>query len=346
MQLLMTVSLNRENFSKMTDAGEAYLYDKALIEVLDWESKEIVEQIEYHPLPKNIGPGGNIRVTGGCPWRGKWLQTSDTELVFYDTEDWTVEKVISLPSFNDLHGVTAVGDEIALVNTGLQMVQFFNAEGELIRETNLASSPAWETYDSQCDYRKVATTKPHEIHPNHAFKLSGQWWATRFHQKDAVNIENPDERIDIAVGNPHDGIVRGDYVYFTTTNARVVVANIYTKQVEQIVDLNELNPGHARIGWARGIEVDGNFAYVGFTRLRYTKWKEALRSLKDSISLPLRNSHIEKVDLLSCELVDDFDYGNARGAAIFTLMNYDRARGKIAQDAAVAVPSERILAAV
>lgn len=56
MQLLMTVSLNRENFSKMTDAGEAYLYDKALIEVLDWESKEIVEQIEYHPFQRTSGP--------------------------------------------------------------------------------------------------------------------------------------------------------------------------------------------------------------------------------------------------------------------------------------------------
>jgi hypothetical protein len=83
--------------------------------------------------------------------------------------------VISPPSFHDLHGVTIVDDEIAIANTGLDMVQFLDLSGRIVREVNLASVPTWERFDRATDYRRAVSTKPHEIHPNYLFQIDGQW---------------------------------------------------------------------------------------------------------------------------------------------------------------------------
>ena len=52
-----------------------------------------------------------------------------------------------------------------------------------------------------------------------------------------------------------------------------------------------------------------------------------LRSLKNARNLPVRNSHIEKLDLVRREVVDSYDYGRDGSCAIFTLIDYQRAIG-------------------
>lgn len=327
MHLLVTLSLPRPNILRSGDGREGHIFERALIEVVDWETREVVEEVDYTPPPENLGEGCSVRFTGGCAYDGRWFQCSGTEVVVYDPSDWSVERVISHPSFHDLHGLAVEGDEIAIANTGLEMVQILNRAGDIQREIPVAATPTWDRFDRSVDYRRVVSTKPHEVHPNHVFRIDGQWWVTRCLRQDAVNTENPDDRIDVRVGNPHDGIVRGDFVYFTTTNAHLVVASTITRKVEQVIDINALNEQGGRIGWCRGIEVHEYMAYVGFTRLRYSPWAETFKTAKDVMRGRKRVSHIERIDLARGELVDSYDYERHRSGAIFGLTALSRVVG-------------------
>lgn len=317
MQLAIAMSIPKPG---ITTEDEGTMFDRSRLEVLDWEQKTCVSAVEYRSPPEHLGPGCSQRFTGGCAHGGKWYQTTATEIVIYDpAKNWEIEAVISHPSFNDLHGLAVTKEEIILVNTGLEMIQFLSHDGEIRNEVNVANVPTWERFDRDFDYRTLGTTKPHEVHVNHVFRLDGAWWATRCLLKDAVNLDDPDDRIDVGVGNPHDGIVRDGLVYFTTTNAHLVIADTATRTVVEVIDLNRLNPHGLKIGWCRGLEVHGKFAYVGFSRLRRSKWHGTFDAAKDIVWGRKRNSHIEQIDMHRKEIVDAHDYTDKGGSAIFTL---------------------------
>jgi len=330
MRLLVTMAVPREDVTEVGGGHEGHIFERARIEILDWDTKTCVHAVEYKPPPEHLGEGCSVRFTGGCPYQGRWFQTTSTELVVYNPEDWSIERVISHPSFHDLHGVTVIDDQLAIPNTGLDMVQFLDLAGQIVREVNLASVPTWERFDRNTDYRRVVSTKPHEIHPNHTFQLDGRWWVTRCLKSDAVCLEDPEDRIEIGQRMPHDGILRGDYLYFTTTDAFLVVADPKTRKIEEMIDLNQFNPHGSRIGWCRGLEVEGDHAYVGFSRLRRSKWHGVFRTAKDVMYGRKRQTHIERIDLRRKELVDSYDYQTRGSSAIFTLMNHERVLGRIA----------------
>lgn len=324
--LLVTMSVPKEG---ITTEDEGHRFAMGRIEILNWERKACVHRVEYRSPPQHLGDGLSVRFTGGCPYRGLWYQTSSTEIIAYRTADWAVERVISHPSFNDLHGLLVEDDGIVLVNTGLEMIQFLTHEGEIVREVNFGGTPTWERFDRSFDYRRIGTTKPHDVHVNHVFRLDGSYWVTRCLRRDAVRLEDHRDRIDIGVGQPHDGILRGDFLYFTTTNAHLVVVNARTRRIEDVLDLNALNAGGGQIGWCRGLEVDGDHAFVGFTRLRRSKWHGAFDTARDFAHGRKRISHIEKVNLTRHDLVDSYDYRKEDSTALFAIMTCDRAVGKI-----------------
>lgn len=326
MELLVAMAVPREG---ITVEDEGHRFATGRIEILDWDAKSCTRRIDYVAPPEHLAPGLSVRFTGGAPYRSRWYQMTSTEIVIYDTDTWSVERVISHPSFNDLHGVAVTDEHILVVNTGLEMVQCLTHDGEIVREHNMASGPTWERFSRERDYRTIGTTKPHDVHVNHAFQLDGQWWITRCLRGDAVRLEDPKDRIEMGVGQPHDGIVRGDFIYFTTTNAHLVVVSALTRKVEEVLDLNRLNPTGSKIGWCRGLEVEGTTAYVGFTRLRRSKWHGAFDTVKDVLRGRKRNSHIERIDMQRRELVDSYDYAEDNSSAIFALMSYDRVLGRI-----------------
>ena len=134
--------------------------------------------------------------------------------------------------------------------------------------------------DSQreIDYRRIPETKPHRSHPNHVFLLDDEVWVTRFDQRDAISLTRPGRRIDIAVQRPHDGHVVDDWIYFSTVDGHVVVANRHTLKVDEIINLNTIdNEQKLVLGWCRGIAVmEKNQVWVGFSRIRTTRFKENL----------------------------------------------------------------------
>jgi hypothetical protein len=232
----------------------------------------------------------------------KLFTCTSTEILVYQLPGFQLLHYISLPCFNDLHHVYPTREGTLLVAvTGLDMVVEVSTAGEIIREWNVLGEEPWQRFSRDVDYRVVATTKPHRSHPNHIFQLDDEIWVTRFEQRDAVSLTRPGRRIDIAVQRPHDGYVVGDSIYFTTVDGHIMMANRKTLQMEKTYDLTRMGgpPGQI-LGWCRGLlPVDERLVWVGFTRVRPTKFRENLAWAKHVRSYKQlhRGTHLGLYDL-------------------------------------------------
>lgn len=196
---------------------------------------------------------------------------TDTEVLVCDLPGFAIRRVISLPCFNDLHHVVPGPDgRLWVAVTGLDAVAEVTPEGELVRLYDALGGDPWERFTPATDYRRVPSTKPHRSHPNHVFFLAGRPWVTRFEQRDAVPLDGGDGRLAIGGNGPHDGQVDGGRVHFTSVDGRLVGVEPASGRRQEL-DLNPLaaEPGRP-LGWCRGLLVEGDRAWVGFTRLRHT----------------------------------------------------------------------------
>ena len=232
----------------------------------------------------------------------KFFTCTSTEVLVYQLPDFHLLHYISHPCFNDLHHVYPTREGTVLVAvTGLDMVVEISTSGKVIREWNVLGEDTWKRFSRDVDYRVVATTKPHRSHPNHIFQLGDEIWVTRFEQRDAVSLTRPGRRIDIAIQRPHDGYVFGDSIYFTTVDGHIVIANRETLQVEKTYDLTRMGgPPEQILGWCRGLlPIDQRLIWVGFTRVRPTKFRENLAWMKNGNSYThlRRETHLGLYDL-------------------------------------------------
>jgi hypothetical protein len=263
---------------------------KAVILDLDLEHKTSRPCVEYISPPEVCAPDlPTIQFKSASVVDEKLYICTSTEVLVYTLPDFRQLHHISLPCFNDLHHVSPTKQgTLLVVSTGLDIVVEVTTAGELVREWNVLGKDnhedTWARFSRDIDYRKVATTKPHRSHPNHVFELDEEIWVTRFEQRDAISLSRPGRRIDIAVQRPHDGYLRGDFIYFTTVDGHIVLANRRTLQVEKIYDLNQMSSSPEQVlGWCRGIlPLDERFIWVGFSRVRPTKFRENLSWLKSA----------------------------------------------------------------
>jgi len=73
-------------------------------------------------------------------------------------------------------------------------------------------------------------------------EADGQVWVTRFEQRDAWCLTDPERRLAIGVEKPHDGIVRGRRVYLTTVDGHVVVSDLDDGRASAACDLAAMTP--------------------------------------------------------------------------------------------------------
>jgi len=219
---------------------------------------------------------------------GKLYVCTQTEVLIYALPNFEQVGYVSLPCFNDLHHVLPTPEGNLLITvTGLDMVVEVTPQGEILREWGaIVGQDPWSRFSREVDYRRIATTKPHEAHPNHVFRVGEDIWVTRFEQRDAICLTQPDQRIDIGVQRPHDGDVHEGRIYFTTVDGHIVVANLENKQVEQIIDLNEIGDSDRALGWCRGLHIlDEAHMIIGFSRIRPTKIRENVQWVKHRFGL-------------------------------------------------------------
>lgn len=245
---------------------------------------------------------------------------TQTEVLVYRLPDLELMHYISLPFFNDLHHVVPTpAGTLLIVISGLDMVVELRLDGTVVNEWSAIETSPWERFSRDVDYRVIATTKPHAAHPNQVFLIGKEPWATRFEKRDAISLIDPNRRIDIAIERPHDGVVHGADVYFTTVDGHIVIADTQTLQVRDVIDLASMHPRADILGWTRGLYVEGNQAWVGFSRIRPTKIREnvgwVLRGFRKDIG-----THIGCYDLDARTCVKEILLEDAGLGAVFSIL--------------------------
>ena len=258
------------------------LYESALILHLDTETGKVRTCVEYQsPASARANDNSSVVFKSGTLIGNTLYSCTSTEVLIFKLPQFERVGYVSLPCFNDVHHVTPSADgSLLAASTGLDMVIKFNTAGEVLAEWCVLEEEPWSRFSRTVDYRKVESTKPHLSHPNFVFQLEEELWVTRLRQRDAVCLNKPapnkaGKRIDIGVQSPHDGLVSGNRIYFTTVDGRIVTVDRHTLQVSSIVDLKGFSNPNTLLGWCRGLlPVDDRTIWVGFTRVRKTKIAE------------------------------------------------------------------------
>jgi hypothetical protein len=306
------------------------LYETALILELDTETGQVQTRVEYKTPEEARSTDKASHVFKAGTLRGNILYTcTSTEVLIFHLPEFERIGYVSLPAFNDVHHVTPTSDgNLVAVSTGLDMVIKFSPRGDVIREWPVLDEPLWSRFSRQVDYRKVASTKPHKSHPNFVFELDDEVWVTRFTQRDAICLTTAGKRVDVAVQRPHDGLVCGERIYFTTVDGHVVIANRRTLQVEQAVDLKLIDGQKALLGWCRGLlPVGEQTIWVAFTRVRKTNLQENILWVKNVLhdGMGEKPTHISLYDLANRKCLAEFDMEPHGLNIIFSIFPADSA---------------------
>jgi len=305
-------------------------YKKALIVKVKPQARTSEVLVEYvSPADACPAESPSILFKSATVADDKLYVCTPTEVLVYQLPGFELLHYISLPCFNDLHHVRPTPEgNILIVDTGLDLVVEVTPQGKLLREWSAIEEATWKRFSRDIDYRKIPETKPHKSHPNHVFQLDDEVWVTRFDQRDAISLTRPGRRIDIAVQRPHDGQVVGDWIYFTTVDGHVAVANRHTLQVEEIINLNTIdNEQQFVLGWCRGVAVmEKDKVWVGFSRIRTTRFKENLLWAKHGFETRNKPTHIALYDLAQKKCLDEIDLEPYGLAVLFSVHDAQGAR--------------------
>ncbi len=309
------------------------LYESALILRLDTETGDVETCVEYKSPPEARPNDLSSNSFKAATLVGDLLYTCTyTEVIIYRVPSFERVAYISLPLFNDLHHVMPSSDGNLLVaSTGLDMVIKLTTDGTVIDYWSVVGEDPWSRFSRTADYRKVESTKPHKAHPNFVFELDGKVWATRLRQRDAICLEDPTKRIDIAVMSPHDGVQWGRSIYFTTVDGRIVLANPSTLKVEEIVDLKEIDGKESLLGWCRSLmPISETRLWVGFSRVRKTNIKENILWVKNIFreGMNIKPTHISLYDIAQRKCLKEFDLERHGMNIVFGIFPADAALKK------------------
>ena len=289
-----------------------------------------VETLVEHRSPRSTRPPDEKSETtlfaAGTLEGDRYFACTETEILVYSYPEFEVVRYLTLPCFNDLHHVTPrANGRLLVADTGLDMVLEIDDEDRVVRCIGGLGEPnPWERFDRRADYRRVPSTKPHRVHPNFVFEIDGRVWFTRFEQRDAVSFDGAPSRIPVELERPHDGVVFGGEVYFTTVDGHIVVGDPVKESRVRTVDLQEIAGGPNALGWCRGLLVlDSRRVVVGFSRLRPTRFRENVRWLKNRVGLARtpgnRPTRLACFDLENRELLWERDLEDSGLNLIFSV---------------------------
>jgi hypothetical protein len=277
-------------------------YDEGVILRIRPSTEDWRECVSYISPPDVCAPENSaITFQAGTIQDRVLYVCTQTEVLIYKLPAFEQIDYLSMPFFNDLHHVhpTPTGT-LLIANAGLEMVLEMTLAGEVCNVWNVLGEEPWQL-SSETDFRKV-NTKPHRSHPNYLFYIDSEPWATRFHQGDAISLRQPDKRIEISNERIHDGVVHNGKIYFTSVNGWIYVANSSTLMIDEAINLNDINPEETLLGWCRSLFVDGDKLWVGFSRIRPTKWRENVTWLMRGFK-SVKPTHIACYDLAKRECV-------------------------------------------
>ncbi|MBN2732556.1 MAG: hypothetical protein JXR26_09020 [Balneolaceae bacterium] len=276
------------------DLEEGKYYGKATLLLLDLSTGEYRELLSKSDGGEHYPPVNPNQQYTAASLDGDvlWLPT-DTEIFKYRLPELILEACYSHSCFHNIHSVHAFDDFLIVTSTGLDNVVILDKHtGQITRVLNSEGKDPWHRFSSDVDYRIIYSTRPHDSHPNFVFRLDGKYWVTRCKQEDAICLEDINNRIDISQGanvSVHDGLWWNDKIIFTRVDGFLVFCDPISKKVIETVDIFALKRNRLR-GWCRGLWVDGETFYIGFSKLRTTKSTNKLKFLMNSSFINSTNS--------------------------------------------------------
>lgn len=275
--------------------GYSAYYDRAVICELDVTTRRSKPMVGYMTPSEHCPDEMPAILFKSAHLEGKRLYVpTQTEVLIYSVPTFELLNVISLPFFNDVHHVRpSLTDGLIVAVTGLDLVVELGFDGAVRNEWSPVDADPWQRFSRSVDYRKIRTTKPHSAHPNYTFFLDDELWVTRFEQRDAISLTRPGRSIELGGERVHDGVVDGERVYFTHVDGKVSIARCSSLTVEQRIDLAEFYEPGTLLGWTRGLAVDGAGIWVGFTRVRKTRFRENVAWVKGRRSMPTRVTYFD-----------------------------------------------------
>lgn len=274
-----------------------YEYKQGMLLEVDTKTEEVQQRLTYTSRPGSYAEGDPVLFKSATLEDGHLYTCTQTEVIVYSVPEFKEVGYVSLPCFNDVHHVRPTPDgNLLIANTGLEMILEVTYNGQVLREWNVLGDEPWANFSKEIDYRQGVNLKPHRAHPNYVFYVGDEIWATRFEQRDALCVTDPSKRIHIGLERVHDGVLHNGLIYFTSVNGNIVIANPETLQVEETIDLTTMHSPDTLLGWCRSIYIAEDKAWVGFSRVRPTKFRGALSWVRVGFqrSLP---THIACYDL-------------------------------------------------
>jgi len=300
--------------------SEEFRYEEALVLEVDMESGKVEKKISYKtPLEYKADEDSSVVFKASHIDNEKKLLylCTQTEVLIYTLPDFTLKHHITHPHFNDIHHVVPnKRGNLYVVSTGLDLLIEITMEGEALQYWDALGRKLWTRHNPDTDYRKVASTKPHDSHPNFVFTVNDEIWLTRFEQKDAINITTG-KTIDIQIEKPHDGHLAYGKLYFTTVNGYIVIAEPISCKIIKTINLNKLYKSlKINLGWCRGLHIENDeTVIVAFSKMRKTKYSNNvnwIRALKKNTSRLISGKtritklNIKKEIVLDEIIVEDF----------------------------------------
>jgi len=315
------------------ELGEGKYYDKAVLLSLNLDTGYFKELLSISTGNQNTPDSNpNLEFTiGDIEPNNLWL-TTDTEIRLYSYPELNVLKVFSHPCFHNIHSLAVRGEQLYITSTGLDMVVILDKNtGEIIDRINTEYKPVWHRFSADIDYRKLHSTRPHDSHPNYIFWLDNQPWVTRCTPEDAVCLYDKRKRIDLTglSENPsqqelsvHDGIVKQGKIYFTSVDGCILIVDSGSLKLIETIELYKFkNYGGVR-GWCRGLYIEGDLFYIGFSRLRKTKAKGKLAWLSrfSNYLSPSKQSSVLAFDMKKRIIVKDYPIPEDAIDAVYAIL--------------------------
>jgi len=307
---------------------EWFQFECGIILKINLDDNKLIQQVEY-TSPSSVLPSENASILfkSATIYGNSLYCCTQTEIVVFNLVDLNIKAVHSLPCFNDLHHVLPISkDSIYVVNTGLDMVVEIDNSGSEIRSWGVIGSETWKEFSRETDYRRIASTKPHKAHPNYIFMFNDELWVTRFQQRDAICLGCKEEkRLNIEIGQPHDGLIYNGNIYFTTVEGNIVSFNGISQESRKVLSLQSKSD-YKVLGWCRGICVEESNYWVGFSRIRATKFRENLSWLKHGFKkVGQYSSQPTRVSKYSPdgELITEVDLEPYGVNAVFSILQVD-----------------------
>lgn len=298
---------------------EGSRFIKAVIQIIDWDGKKVIKEMAYDPPAEHLGEGISRMFKGAFLFKNRYYVVTNTELLEYNLDNWHLENVITHPSFNDLHAVFVDNNYIYICNTGLEVVQLLK-NGKIEQTFNMADTPTERRFSEKKDYRTIPCTKPHEAHINHICSFTGGIWVTRFQKRDAVSLFDQSKKLTMPVdAGCHDGKVVGRSVFFTTVNGHIIEFDTHSLTLKNDYDINAY--ASKGIGWTRGLEIHGGYAYLGVSALRHSRFREYAKGIIRGREHQIMPSSLLKIDLKNQKIAGQLTLSYRR-AAIYTILHY------------------------